>query len=858
MATGTTLPKVQAASANAKCSAAGSKSCNMCEKDGLLILPVRYSAAAATDAHNLGAAQAMALPKGNFGAGVTTIGPKKATYLLRTVRYGYIHVYMPSSKTAKWKIYAVTREGYVFNYPLDADLDRSKEGTFGCKQSGHKELAQCISIEHPKQAGKIYLAFSDVRWTAPVRKRIEANTDGCRDKRMQSFDAGRWASGDTGKQKDAESIAHVADYVLEYKGGVAVAALGSPFHFNDRTGEAKALQGAMGEHDKGNGVFFALWDAPGIAQELNNEQILAFGAAMQPFERRTWTASAIDGLQHAIEEMAEKDEDEAAEKMKNDSMQNYAIYSLFDGGKAYDKQVKSIDEQKEKEMGKVKSDAWKPYTESYSPDAVKEFRKSMKAGMSKAEAATLNPLADDYNSWLSSDQFKNVFRYDFDEHDQVKGADYAELFRSCIVSSADRKQTFQLLQQWAAGNLKDRGNPLLRSLILNHDPTAEKVEELSRFPLIELREPLAKLIEANKESGEAAEKTANGFLARANKAGAGIIHEAGGPIAKFLATSGEAAAAKVLTIAMCVRTRSIPIYHPVEGNPHQWISFLAHQMYERMPAKNRPSIGSLTDNLKKTFQENSPKDGPIKVPQYIIFDVDEAVQASAGAATKRAAGNAIFAPGVRAVLTEENITGSFMPRFRAMTQGEVAYGAIGTVFNMVNWIIAQEEFKKSNSLNRNENGNKLTAAIVSTCTAGVQTVGNALKALGATGLTYSTRLASTGVFLEVAARWIGAPAAAVGAVYDAKHAKEELEAGHTMLAILYGSSAFFGGLLVLATLAGATSLFFPLLIILIVIGVLIAWKKSREINEWLAKCYFGPQHSFSPEEERKTFEALTS
>ncbi|MEX3761679.1 toxin VasX [Paraburkholderia phenoliruptrix] len=115
-----TIPKVQAASTGAKANAACQKSCNMCEKQGLLILPVRYAAAAATTAHNLGAATALALPKGPFGNGVTTVSAKKASYFLRSVRKGFIHVYYQSQN--KWQIYGVTSEGYVFNYPLDVDL----------------------------------------------------------------------------------------------------------------------------------------------------------------------------------------------------------------------------------------------------------------------------------------------------------------------------------------------------------------------------------------------------------------------------------------------------------------------------------------------------------------------------------------------------------------------------------------------------------------------------------------------------------------------------------------------------------------------------------------------------------------
>jgi membrane-associated PAP2 superfamily phosphatase len=76
---------------------------------------------------------------------------------------------------------------------------------------------------------------------------------------------------------------------------------------------------------------------------------------------------------------------------------------------------------------------------------------------------------------------------------------------------------------------------------------------------------------------------------------------------------------------------------------------------------------------------------------------------------------------------------------------------------------------------------------------------------------------------------------------------------------MYGASAIASAILCIAIISGATSLVFPLLLVLVIIGVLIAWQKHREINVWLSKCIFGTGgEQFSPQDERKQFEALTS
>ena len=41
---------------------------------------------------------------------------KKAKYALRTLRYGYVYVFYP--KTGRWQMYAVTAEGYLYDYPI--------------------------------------------------------------------------------------------------------------------------------------------------------------------------------------------------------------------------------------------------------------------------------------------------------------------------------------------------------------------------------------------------------------------------------------------------------------------------------------------------------------------------------------------------------------------------------------------------------------------------------------------------------------------------------------------------------------------------------------------------------------------
>lgn len=101
--------------------------------------------------------------------------------------------------------------------------------------------------------------------------------------------------------------------------------------------------------------------------------------------------------------------------------------------------------------------------------------------MQQVEDSTLNPIADDHVAWLKSTALKTVFAFDYHEHDPVKGIDYAELFHACIADSADRKQVFDLILQWAQGDVMDRHNPLLRSWCLTTTRPRKKLRKRPHF-----------------------------------------------------------------------------------------------------------------------------------------------------------------------------------------------------------------------------------------------------------------------------------------------------------------------------------------------------------------------------------------
>jgi hypothetical protein len=830
-----------------------SGSCNMCKKKGLPILPVRYSVFADTKAHS--ASGVIRFMGGKFGDGVTNIALKKAKYTLRTLRYGYVYVFYP--KTGRWQVYAVTAEGNLYEFPPDLNIDRSFERPFSCHQKGHAQLAQCITIEDAQKAGVVYIAFSEERWTKKVRDTYATNFMGCRDKRMQKFDAAGWFNGST-QQPHAESVTHVADLLNEYKGNAPDALATACFTYHNRAGQGPDLKKAMDSITPDKGLVFALWDPVGITQELNFEQRVAFGAALEPYEHGVWATSAIDALHEAVIASAKEDVEGGARWMENNAFEGLGASALFDGGKLLEKQLKSIEKMKEAELVSAGPEAWKPYTTHYRQQAIVDFKQKMAAALKQEQTSTLVPLSQDHQAWLTSSALLNVFQFDFEQGNCRSGVNYTNAFTGCIEGAADRKETVDALVKWAKGDVTDTRNPLLRALVLNHPVLADKVNEASSYPYVELREFVAKLIESYSKI-ELVEKHADPGLSRALAGSvAHLLQEAGGPIVEAMSSGVDTAVAKIIYASMCMRTKTLFEFKAVWGSPNQWVHYIARQMQEMMPGRQRIDVQDLQKKLRDKATPAGDKDWEVKVKQFVPVQsaADEAAALSSVKGTP-----SVSKQMAASTLTPDVVENIYMPKFRLMARGEPAFAGIGAIFNAINLRFAREELRKSNRFNSTENGIKFDNAVAGLVASVAQYGGSSLEQLEKGGVALSERLAKFGRFLTVVGRYGGAVVGLVSVAVDVYHTADEVRHGNALMAFLYGASATVGVVLTVAAFVGSI-LTLPLLVLAAIIGVIINYFKGREAYEWLEQCFFGikprDERFERLEEDRKAFLAVFS
>ncbi|CAN7620498.1 hypothetical protein LJR230_004518 [Trinickia sp. LjRoot230] len=829
-----------------------SGSCSMCQKKGLPILPVRYSAFADTKAH--GSTGAMRLMGSTFGEGVTSIALKKAKYTLRTLRYGYVYVFYP--KTGRWQAYAVTAEGYLYEFPVDLNIDRGFERPFSCHQPEHAQLAQCITIEDAQRAGVVYLAFSEERWTKQVRDRYATNFMGCRDKRMQTFDAAGWFNGST-QQPHTETVTHVADLLSEYKGSPPEALSSACFTYHHRTGQGPALKQAMDSITPDKGLIFALWDPVGITQELNFEQRLAFGATLEPYEHGIWATSAIDALHDAVIASAKEDVESGVRLMQANTYQGLAASAIFDGGKLLDKQLNRIEAMKQADLVSAGPEAWKPYTMHYRQQAIVDFKERMAEALKHEQASTLVPLSQDHQAWLTSPALLNVFQFDYEQGNCRSGVNYTNTFIGCIEGAADRKETVDVLVKWANGDVTDTRNPLLRALVLNHPVLAEKVKQASSYPYIELREFIAKLIESYSQIEEVAKQADPRLPGALAGSVARLLQQAGGPIVEAVSAGVDTTVAKIIYAAMCMRTKKLFEFKALWGSPDQWVNYIARQMQEMMPGRQQIDVRDLQTKLREKAAPGD-KDWEVKVKQFI--PVQSAEQEAANLSSVKGTPS-VSKQMAASMLTPDVVENIYLPKFRLMARGEPAFAGIGAIFNAINLRLAREELKKSNRFNATENAIKFDNAVAGLTASVAQYGGSALEQLEKGGVKLSERLAGFGRFLRVAGKFGGAVVGFVSAAIDFYHAYDEDAHGNTILTVLYVASGVAGVALIISAFLSPI-LTLPLLLLAALIGVLMNYLKGRELHEWLERSYFGIKVSSERferlEEDQKAFAAIFS
>ncbi|MGL6010400.1 MAG: T6SS effector BTH_I2691 family protein, partial [Shewanella oncorhynchi] len=360
-------------------------SCEYCDKRGVPILPLRY---------------AIALPK--TGAPVVTNKPSidipevAGQYTLRTLRSGYLNVYDEARK--HWDHYFVTPEGYFFKLNATPGTPAVfPKKPFNCPDESHRAIASCITIPNAKKATNVWLAFSDVQWTAAVQKQHEAAD--YRKQHMRCVDVKAYTASVDAKHclpiKDVSS--KVIEYVLDKS--ASKKAIGfSPFLADDRKGKSQRLIEECERLAPGKAFAVVVADAPGIAAELDHLMTQSASDFANHRDRKhpLMISSAILQVKDALYPQTYNAEENAANFLADEEERN--PYSALS-----EKQLEKLRTVTPAQVRTATDNAWKTkYRTKFNEDAMEKWQEKFKAEDKDFQEKIITPLAKALIAWLDS------------------------------------------------------------------------------------------------------------------------------------------------------------------------------------------------------------------------------------------------------------------------------------------------------------------------------------------------------------------------------------------------------------------------------------------------------------------------
>ena len=312
--------------------------CNQCKSLGLPILLARYAVVPSSVAGQL--------PSWTSGNKVTDIAlGSDFKYVLRALRSGFLYLFYGKGPRGHnyWDCYTVYSDGSMILQPDPASAQPAATSTPVCTRNGHSiQGLYFLTIEKPEQCGKVWMAFSEHKWSEKTLKRY-ADDVKARDARMQTIQPPVMAGGakhSHGQIADLSAVHSILEFDPQHINAAtqALPSGGSSGAISSESGAYSSIQlqkmstrypwviakteslpqevldkmiargKAPGRGDGGaKPHVLALWDAVGIVHELNGYRNEAAGRIQQYGQERELqitAMNAIEGVKQALQNRA--------------------------------------------------------------------------------------------------------------------------------------------------------------------------------------------------------------------------------------------------------------------------------------------------------------------------------------------------------------------------------------------------------------------------------------------------------------------------------------------------------------------------------------------------------------------------
>jgi hypothetical protein len=845
------------------------KGCPLCDRQSLLIYPVRYAVACPR-----GAAKAPPL-SGKFkidGRAPQSVGTAK--YTLRGLRQGYLYTY--DEKRKRLDAYMVLDDGSLWHFPPDTTpppgaKDALTQSCISRAEMDFESLGRCVSVEHTPgtdEATNLWIGWSNVRWTKDlVHNKI--GDAAWRKQHMQCINVPAMIAGgaaDTGEFEAANcKVAHFAmdDKAMKDAFGFSNRAPKDEIRLRQRN-VAKRIGEAMAQSPLKKGFIVAVNDPVGITNDLaeltvpnlNNgfdEQIYWKYISAQLLDRAECGVRAeakvltnlTYGASKAIED-ANKANVEARMPAVADPMGAFNMLRAWIKTGSLDQAAKEVQKKTDNipaTQEEAANEAWEEASTKVGPDgkrisvideeALKRFPDEYQRALD-AFKPKWQPLVQAHADWLKCQLLADWMAGNHDVNDIRSGYAYSESCAQAIGTAAGTEACKKVLDDWLSQKAADTRNVYTRALMFNYEQLIKAADAQVHGSDIQYEN----FLNIYKGAVSQVEKLEKGANLRDR-----LLVTTANQVVGILTKGVRSAAVGYVTIRLSLQAG-------VRLKPSQVSKFAVRDWtLEQAKEAGLELEGDRTGQRAAATQvgKQVTKAAPPSDPNIVAYEMDTDSLVKNGKLNAGAI-KAIKVPGVETA------------KKWLASSSEFNLGVATAVFQMATLVFATKDLSGSDQFNRGENTMKFAACIASV-------MGNVIETASETVAKSESHPMSAFItkhwanaeryseYGKYGGRALGSVAGLVLAGYDLFHNAPEAFGNHeSKLGWLYVASGGLGAYCAVGAFLGSIPYFWPVLILSILVGIAIAKVKASAIKDWISRCKFSKgDHYDSLDAELRAF-----
>ena len=486
------------------------KDCKFCDKEGLLWLPLRYSATSTAQLDKLSKLPALT---GKVGKGVTDLTLSQSKYSIRLLRRGYLYVLIERKGIKYWDAYAVLADSYL--YKFDPATPPESAPKFTCDRQVCGMNASMVAIPNAKDVAKVSILFAPSPLTPAKLAEYKKNAAAFVAKgKMQSFSPASWLAGNTAQDHTlvaAEVMSKVVEYIIltePYTGKVSdfgnimqqqlFPAIREVYGstISEQTGDYIGRFGSLyRQMTNAKSAAVVLFDHIGITQELNNfrnqafDQVHNFMAATDKRgvsnERKFAVHQEINATKNAIEKnyiiSVQGDMDainvwgDRRHKTILEDARHLRIQGKIKEAEVVETEIakdRAVRDRNYKEMlAEAKRHSATIWPNKYgillNTSEMDQFKREADAIVDKCKALA-KTREDDHLKWLAASRLIDSFDT-FDPKHPQSGFCFSSHAHSCYFGMDSLKKSEIALDKWITASTIDRSNLFLRGYIYNQE-----------------------------------------------------------------------------------------------------------------------------------------------------------------------------------------------------------------------------------------------------------------------------------------------------------------------------------------------------------------------------------------------------